>query len=72
MHIVHAWQLEETQRKAENADRRLYELDALSSNVDRLECQNRELSSCVDDLRATCEALLERIEQLEGQLNESL
>ncbi len=42
-----------------------WELDSFRRNVDRQEHTNRELSSCIDGLRATCEALLQRIERLE-------
>ena len=70
MNQVHAWQLEETKRKADNAERRLYELDSLRRDVDSLEHKNREVRAEVNGLRSTCESLLFRIEQLEGQLTE--
>ena len=59
------WRIDDIQRKAERAESRLHEVDSLRVDVGRLERENRELSSCVDGLRATCQALLERVERLE-------
>ena len=53
------------QRKVE-----YHEVSTLRSNVDSLERANRELSSCIDGLRATCETLLQRIEEIERQDDE--
>lgn len=64
------WRLDDIERTAKNAERRLYELDENRRSVDRLECSVRELSTCVDGLRAVCEAQQTRIEQLERQLVE--
>jgi len=68
-HILEEWRIRAIEQKAERATNRLYELDSLHRAVDRLECENRGLSSCVDGLRATTEACLKRIERLE-QLTE--
>jgi phage shock protein A len=68
-HILEEWRVRDIEQKADRAERRLYELDSLRSTLDSVERANRELSSCVDDLRCTCESLLQRIEQLENQLN---
>lgn len=66
-HILEEWRIRDVEQKAERANSRLYELDALRSDVDRLERANRELCSCVDGLRATVEACLQRIEALERE-----
>lgn len=67
------WRIDEIERNAKEGARaasRLHELESLRSDVGRLECANRELCSCVDGLRATAEACLSRIEELERRLNE--
>ena len=60
------WRVEQIerdlQRKIES-----HEVFTLRSDVDSLERANRELSSCIDGLRATCETLLQRIEEIERQ-----
>lgn len=60
------WRVEQIerdlQRKVES-----HEVSTLRSDVDSLERANRELSSCIDGLRATCETLLQRIEEIERQ-----
>lgn len=60
------WRVElierDLQRKVES-----HEVSTLRSDVDSLERANRELSSCIDGLRATCETLLQRIEEIERQ-----
>ncbi len=45
-----------------------HEVSTLSSDVVRLQRTNREISSCVDGLRSTVEACLERIERLEQEV----
>jgi hypothetical protein len=59
------WRIRDVEQKADSAYRRLYELDALRSNVDSLERTDREICTCIDGLRATVEACLNRIESLE-------
>ena len=63
------WRVEQIerdlQRKVES-----HEVSTLRSDVDSLERANRELSSCIDGLRATCETLLQRIEEIERQDDE--
>lgn len=59
------WRIDDIERTARRAESRLHEVDSLRVSVDRLERENRELSSCVDGLRSTCGSLLERIERLE-------
>jgi predicted RNase H-like nuclease (RuvC/YqgF family) len=58
------WRINDIERKANEAASK-HEVYALRSNVDSLERTVRELSTCIDGLRATSEALLSRIEQLE-------
>lgn len=65
MHLLEDWRIRDVEAKAERAVNRLHELDSLRSNVARLERTNEGLSSACDGLRATCEALLSRIERLE-------
>lgn len=55
------------QRKVES-----HEVSTLRSNVDSLERANRDLSSCIDGLRATCETLLQRIEEIERQAKDEV
>jgi hypothetical protein len=71
MSTPYEWRIDAIEQSAKNAERRLYEIDEAKRVVDRLECSVRELGSCVDGLRATCEACLERIERLE-RANEEL
>jgi predicted RNase H-like nuclease (RuvC/YqgF family) len=58
------WRVEQIerdlQRKVESN-----EVSTLRSDVDSLERANRALSSCIDGLRATCETLLQRSEEIE-------
>jgi ubiquinone biosynthesis protein UbiJ len=69
-HILEEWRIQDVERKAENANRRLYELDSLRSDVDRLECANRELCSQVDGLRSALEACAQKLEELERAQND--
>ena len=59
------WRIRDVERKAQQAIDRLYELDSLRSKLDSMERTNRELSTCVDGLRATVETCLEKIDRLE-------
>lgn len=61
------WRIEDIERKANDAAPK-YELAALRGDVGRLEHTVRELSSCIDGLRATSEALLARIEQIDKEM----
>lgn len=65
------WRVEQIerdlQRKVES-----HEVSTLRSDVDSLERANRELSSCIDGLRATCETLLQRIEEIERQAKDEV
>lgn len=59
------WRIAAVEKDAADAKRRLHELDTLSRDVARLERENGEIRARADGLRATCEALLSRIEALE-------
>lgn len=60
------WRIRDVEQKAERACQRLYELDSFRSKLDSLERANGALSSCIDGLRATVEACLNRIEHFEN------
>ena len=68
--IRDAWKLEGIERKADEAHRRLYELDALRSNVASLERENREISTAVNELRFEIETLREDMRQIRQELTE--
>lgn len=67
-HILEEWRIRDVEQKADRAVQRLYELDSLRSDVDRLEHSNRELSSTVDGLRAELQAALHQIEVINARL----
>jgi len=69
-HILEEWRIRDVEQKAERASSRLYELDALHSNVDSLQRENRQLSSDIDGLRSELEACFERLERLEERTGE--
>ena len=68
--IRDVWKLEGIERKADEAHRRLYELDTLRSNVDSLERENREVSAAVNELRSDLETLREEMRQIREELTE--
>ena len=70
MHILEEWRIRDVEQKADRANSRLHELGSFRSDVGNLERANRELCSCVDGLRATAQACLERIERLESTVEE--
>lgn len=77
--IRDGWRMQACERKAENADRRLHELDSLRSDVRRLESSNHELEHKVDrlsssqsSLEETLRLLREEFDQLLQDLPESL
>ena len=70
MATPYEWRIDAIEQFAKNAERRLWELDEAKRNVASLECYVRELSSCVDGLRSALEASLNRIEEIERQLQE--
>lgn len=70
MHILEEWRIRDVEQKAEQASRRLYELDALRSDVGSLEHSDREICALIDGLRAALDATLDRIEALERTVEE--
>lgn len=72
MHILGEWKIRDIEQKADQAVRRLYELDSLRSDVDRLECSLRESSSENDGLRNELQAEKERIDSLERNVERLL
>ena len=66
--IIDVWKLNDIERKADEAKRRLYELDALRGNVDSLERENREISAAVNGLRLELETLREDMRQITERL----
>ena len=51
------WKLNEIERTANEAHRRLYEIDTLHSKVDSLERERRELSSEISGFRSEIQTL---------------
>lgn len=66
------WRINDIERAANEANRRLHELDTLRSNVDRMECALRESCAKADGLRSALETANQRLEQLEQQIGEVL
>lgn len=64
-HLLEEWRIRDIEQKADQANRRLYELDTLRGNVDRLEYTNRELRSLIDGLCSTVETCLNEIRYLQ-------
>lgn len=68
MHILEDWRIRDIEQKAERACLRLYEMDAIRGDVDRLERENRELRSDITWLRAELEAYREKVDRLEQRV----
>jgi hypothetical protein len=68
--ILEEWRIRDVEQKAERANSRLYELDALRSDVGSLERADREIIALVDGLRAALDATLDRVAQLERTAEE--
>jgi hypothetical protein len=64
------WRIADVERKADQANSRLYELDSIRGDVGSLEHADREIIALVDGLRAALESSLNRIETLERDLAE--
>ena len=64
------WRINDIERKAENAERRLYELDSLRSDVACLERTNGQLRAEVDGLRAELQACTSRLQTIEEVMNQ--
>lgn len=65
-HILEEWRIRDVEQKAERAAGRLHEIDALRSDVDRLERSVREANAEADGLRSRCDELQMRLERLEA------
>ena len=63
------WNLNEIERKVDEAIRRLYEIDAFRESLARLECSVRELSTENDGLRNELQECQDRIRELMPELN---
>lgn len=61
--MLFEWRIKDIERKADEAARRLYEIDALRSDVGRLESANGGLRAEIDVLRAELQRLQERVSQ---------
>lgn len=68
MSVPYGWRIDEIQRKAEQAVDRLYEIDALRRDVAGVERAIGEVCACIDGLRATAEATLQRVQNLEDRI----
>jgi hypothetical protein len=64
------WRLQAIEQKAERAHGRLYELDAIRSDMASLERAARELSSTCDGLRYELQDALRRVELAESMIRE--
>jgi predicted nucleic acid-binding Zn-ribbon protein len=62
--VLFDWRIRDIEIKADRATSRLYELDSLRSDVDRLQLANRELGSEVAGLRAELQAAQDAIQAL--------
>jgi predicted RNase H-like nuclease (RuvC/YqgF family) len=57
------WRINDIERKAQEASDKANEVYSLRSDVDRLECSNRDLSSALDGLRHELQALKDGLSQ---------
>lgn len=64
------WRINDIERDASEAKRRLHELDSLRSGLDSVERAVRETRAEADGLRDELRASQERINQLEARLDE--
>lgn len=69
MHILEQWKIDAIERKADEAVRRLYEIDALRSDLGRLECSLRDASAEASSFRSRCSDLEEKVRRLEEQVD---
>lgn len=67
------WKIQAIERKADEATRRLHEIDSLRSTVDSLERTNRELRTEIDGIRSELEAYknetARRFEEIMPEMN---
>ena len=64
------WRVLDIERQLSSAERKLYEIDSLRSDVVRLERAHGEIRAEVDGLRSQLASSTERIEQLERAVQE--
>lgn len=69
MSILDRWKIEDIERNANEAKRRLYELDSLDRRVDTLERSLRESRTEVSGLRDLLQAQEDRLTDLLNRLN---
>lgn len=69
-HILEEWRIRDVEQKAERANSRLYELDALRSDVGSLERADRGICTLIAGLRDALDATLDRVAQLERTVEE--
>ncbi len=70
MSVLFDWKIRDIENTANEAKRRLHELDTLRSDVDRMECSMRETRAEADGLRNELHACQERMTRLEAALEE--
>jgi prefoldin subunit 5 len=58
------WKLNEIERKADEANRRLHEIDALRESLARLECSVRELSAENASFQGELQECQDRVREL--------
>lgn len=71
MSVLFEWRIQDIERKADEANRRLYEIDSLRSDVGRLERALGEVRAECDGLRNKLQDALRRIEQVESVIAEA-
>ena len=69
-HILEEWRIRDVEQKAERANSRLYELDALRGDVGSLERTGREVCSLINGLRSALDSMLDRVAALERTVEE--
>jgi len=70
MSILFDWRIQDIERKADRAEQRLYELDALNSRLASLEYSFMEISSVCDGLRYELQTKSDQIIELEDRIIE--
>jgi len=68
--MLFEWRLQDIERKSDEANRRLHEIDSLRGDVGRLECANREICALIDGLRSALDSTLDRVAGLERTVEE--
>lgn len=70
MSVLFEWRIQAIEHKADEANRRLYEIDSLRSDVGRLERALGEFRTECDGLRYELQDALRRIEHVESMIAE--